>query len=43
MMKEIYHHLGLDGHQIVSMKTIQEQARKDVLKWKEKQLKKEER
>lgn len=43
MVKEIYHHLGLDCHKIASMKSIQEQARKDVLKWKERDARKKER
>jgi len=37
----IIHHLGIDGKKIVSMKSVREQAQKDVLRWKEKQLKKE--
>lgn len=37
MVREIYHHLGLDGRKIVSIKSVQKQAQKDVLKWKEKQ------
>jgi len=36
MVKEIHSHLGLDGRKIVSMQAVKEQARKDVLKWREK-------
>ena len=36
MVKEIYCHLGLDTRKIVSMRSVKEQARKDVLKWQEK-------
>ena len=41
MVKEIHHHLGLDGSKIISMKDIREQAKRDVLKWNEKQAIKE--
>jgi len=39
MTREIYHHLGLDCHKVISLKSVSEKAKKDVLKWKEKQLK----
>ena len=38
MVKEIHAHLGLDCHKVVSMKSIQDQARRDVLKWQERQI-----
>lgn len=40
MVREIYYHLGLDCRKVVSMKSVGNRAQKDVLKWKEKQLKK---
>lgn len=37
LIKEVHSHLGLDGHKVVTMKSVRDQAQKDVLKWKEKQ------
>jgi hypothetical protein len=39
MVSEIYHHLGLDCRKVVSIQTVKEQARKDVLKWQDKRIK----
>lgn len=39
MVKEIYHHLGLDGKQPLTLNAIQKQSEEKVLKWKSKQLK----
>lgn len=36
MVTEIYHHLGIDGQRPLSINHIQEEAQKDILKWKEK-------
>ena len=33
MVQAIYHHLGLDGKQPVSILSVREQAQKDVLKF----------
>jgi hypothetical protein len=41
MVKEIYHHSGIDGIRPVSFETIQKEAERKVLAWKAKQLKKE--
>lgn len=38
MITAIYHHLGLDGKPLSF--NINEQAKKDILKWKSKRLKK---
>jgi len=39
MTREIYHHLGLDGAKIISMRESREQVERDVLKFREKRLK----
>lgn len=36
MVKEIYHHLGLDGQRPLSFNSIKEDAQKSILKWKNK-------
>lgn len=36
MVKEIYHHLGLDGKRPLSIDQLQRDAQKDILKWREK-------
>lgn len=36
MVKEIYHHLGLDGQRPLSIDQLQRDAQKDILKWREK-------
>ena len=36
MIKEIYHHLGLDGQRPLSFTNIKEEAQKNILKWKNK-------
>lgn len=41
MVKEIHHHLGLDGSRIVSMDSINKEGELKILKWKERQAKKE--
>jgi hypothetical protein len=40
MVKELYHHLGLDGERPQSINHLREEAKKDVLKWQERQAKK---
>ncbi len=40
-VREIHHHLGLDGTKIVSMKEVRAKAERDVLKWREKHAMKE--
>ena len=40
MVSEIYHHFGLDGERPLSMNHVAEEAQKNILKWKEKKLKK---
>lgn len=39
MVKEIHHHLGLDGKKPLSLSSIQKQSEEKVLKWKAKSLK----
>ncbi|MEN6375488.1 MAG: hypothetical protein ABFD75_12040 [Smithella sp.] len=36
MVKEIYHHLGLDGERPISLNHLRDKAEKDILKWREK-------
>jgi hypothetical protein len=38
MITEIYHHLGLDGQLPLSLNHIQEEAKNNILKWKDKKL-----
>ena len=38
MVSEIYHHLGLDGQRPLSIASVQQEAQKNVLKWKSKRL-----
>lgn len=38
MIKEIYHHLGLDGQRLLSLNQVQEDAKKNILKWKDKRF-----
>ncbi len=40
MIKEIYHHLGLDGQRPLSLNSIKEEAQKNILKWKNRRSKK---
>jgi hypothetical protein len=41
MVNAIYHHLGLDGQRPLSINHVQQEAQKNVLKWKSKKLMKE--
>jgi hypothetical protein len=41
MVKAIYHHLGLDGARVISMRDREDRAERDILKWREKQRTKE--
>lgn len=43
MVSEIYHHLGLDGQRPLSFNHIAEEARLDILKWKERKSRRNER
>lgn len=36
MIKEIYHHLGLDGQRPMSFTNVKEEAQINILKWKDK-------
>lgn len=36
MTRAIYHHLGLDGARVISMRESREKVDNDVLKWREK-------
>jgi len=38
MITEIYHHLGLDCQRPLSLNHIQEEAKNNILKWKDKRL-----
>ena len=38
MITEIYHHLGLDGQRPLSLSSLQEEAKNNILKWKDKRL-----
>jgi len=40
MVKEIHHHLGLDGVRIIFLRERQDRIEKDILQWREKQAKK---
>jgi len=40
MVKEIHHHLGLDGSRIVSMESIHKEGELKILKWRERHVKK---
>ncbi len=41
IVKEMYHHLGLDGKKPLSLSSIQKQSEEKILKWKTKSLKKD--
>jgi len=41
MISEIYNHLGLNGQRPLSINQVQLEAQKDILKWRLKQVKKE--
>ena len=38
MITEIYNHLGLDGRRPLSLNNLQEEAKNNILKWKDKRL-----
>lgn len=38
MITEIYNHLGLDGQRPLSLSSLQEEAKNNILKWKDKRL-----
>jgi len=40
MISEIYNHLGLNGERPLSINQVQLEAKKDILKWRLKQVKK---